>query len=138
MKEIGFLLNDAQVRRDCLPLYENYCIINYNNGHCDHGCNTEECAWDGIDCDKSSSGRILSGSLVFIILVPLNQLPIVLPGFLRQLSILLRGYLTVKRDDQEREMVYQWPGKHIDHYKEEGSEERNRLQKRASSSGLHG
>ena len=31
--------------------YTDYCTENYANGHCDEGCNTQGCGWDGLDCE---------------------------------------------------------------------------------------
>lgn len=95
-----------------------------------------ECAWDGNDCDSfSNTDHFLPGSLIFIILVPPSRLHAVLPSFLRQISLLLRGLVTVKRDAEGREMVYPWP-ENEDEYRKQM--ENGRVWKRASGADVRG
>ena len=57
--------------QECNPIYDAYCTNHYGNGHCDKGCDTAECGWDGMDCDQDKVAPT-DGSLVIIILMPVN------------------------------------------------------------------
>lgn len=39
--------------------YRTYCDERYQNGHCTEMCNTEECQFDGGDCEKQENKRIV-------------------------------------------------------------------------------
>ena len=60
----------------CSPVYDTYCLMNYQNGHCDKGCDTEECDWDGLDCDHTPL-QLLPGKLFVIILMPVDEFMLV-------------------------------------------------------------
>ena len=53
-------------------MYDTYCLINYQNGHCDNGCDTADCDWDGLDCDDSPA-QILPGKLYLIVLMSVEE-----------------------------------------------------------------
>lgn len=46
--------------------YSKYCSENYGNGHCDEGCNTAGCGYDGLDCNQRQADKSLPGTLVSI------------------------------------------------------------------------
>jgi len=49
--------------------YTDYCTENYANGHCDRGCNTQGCGYDGLDCEgdypAQTAARVLVSSSAF-------------------------------------------------------------------------
>ena len=53
-------------------MYDTYCLINYQNGRCDSGCDTADCDWDGLDCDDSPA-QVLPGKLYIIVLMGVEE-----------------------------------------------------------------
>lgn len=53
----------------CSPRYVQYCRDHYGNGHCESGCRSGPCGWDGVDC-FGGVPRGVVGSLV--LLTPLS------------------------------------------------------------------
>ena len=93
----------------CNRDYNPYCEDNFANGHCDHGCDIAECAWDGLDCETDpSSTDYLRGELIIDTDFPYSQMngsnvskiPMPVKHFIRNLSILIRSVLRI-RDIQE-------------------------------------
>ena len=48
------------------PLYDQYCKDHFRDGHCDQGCNSAECEWDGLDCAEHVPERLAAGTLVLV------------------------------------------------------------------------
>lgn len=90
--------------------YDKYCADHYANGHCNQGCNTEECGWDGLDCSADVLPQVADGTLVLVVLLQPEELLGDLRGFLRSLGALLHTNLRVKMDAQNRPMVYPYYG----------------------------
>lgn len=96
----------------CLPLprYDKYCADHYEDNHCDQGCNSEECGWDGLDCAADRPENLAEGTLVIVVLMPPEQLLQDARRFLRALGTLLHTNLRIKRDAQGELMVYPYYG----------------------------
>lgn len=80
------------------PLYDQYCKDHYSDGHCDQGCNSAECGWDGLDCAEDVPQRLAAGTLVLVVHVAPTELLNSSSSFLRQLSALLRTNVAIRRD----------------------------------------
>lgn len=94
----------------CNPIYDSYCGDHHANDHCDRGCNTAECGWDGLDCDLDQHEVLADGTLVFVVLVRPDAFRKVAPHFLRRLGLLLHSIARVKHDGATgEEMIYPWP-----------------------------
>ena len=65
-------LCSQEPRGNCNPMYDTYCLINYQNGHCDNGCDNADCDWDGLDCDNSPA-QVLPGKLYIIVLMSVEE-----------------------------------------------------------------
>uniref|UniRef100_A0A8C2AFT3 Notch receptor 2 n=1 Tax=Cyprinus carpio TaxID=7962 RepID=A0A8C2AFT3_CYPCA len=87
-------------------LYDRYCADHYANGHCNQGCNTEACGWDGLDCATDTPPKLAEGTLVIVVLLQPEELLGDLKGFLRSLGTLLHTNLRLKLDEHKRPMVY--------------------------------
>lgn len=96
----------------CLPLprYDKYCADHFKDNHCDQGCNSEECGWDGLDCAADQPENLAEGTLVIVVLLPPEQLLQDARSFLRALGTLLHTNLRIKRDAQGDLMVYPYYG----------------------------
>lgn len=90
--------------------YDQYCADHYANGHCNQGCNTEECGWDGLDCTPDTSPKLARGMLVIVVLLQPEELLGDIRGFLRSLGTLLHTNLRLKQDEQQKPMVYPYYG----------------------------
>lgn len=88
------------------PRYDKYCADHYGNGHCNQGCNTEECGWDGLDCAADAPPQVADGTLVVVVLLQPHELLGDLRGFLRSLGTLLHTNVRVKLDEQQKPMIY--------------------------------
>lgn len=102
----------------CLSLYPNsplrydkYCADHYGNGHCNQGCNTEACGWDGLDCATDTPPKLADGTLVIVVLLQPEELLGDIRGFLRSLGTLLHTNVRLKMDQQQKPMVYPYYGK---------------------------
>ena len=74
------------------------------------GCDSEECGWDGGDCiEPEEERRLAAGTLIIIVALPPAQFEEVAQDFLRNLSILLHSVVSVKQDDDGRDMIFAWP-----------------------------
>lgn len=91
------------------PIYDAYCRKHYANGHCDYGCNNEECNWDGLDCEKEPPS-LAEGALSIVVTMDVETFRSHLVGFLRDLSNYLRMTVRIKQDELGNEMIY--PYKH--------------------------
>lgn len=86
--------------------YDKYCADHFKDNHCDQGCNSEECGWDGLDCAADRPENLAEGTLVVVVLMPPEQLLQDARSFLRELGTLLHTNLRFKRDSQGDIMVY--------------------------------
>lgn len=93
------------------PLYDQYCRDHFRDGHCDQGCNSAECEWDGLDCAEHVPERLAAGTLVLVVLTPPEQLRNHSLLFLRELSRLLRTNVVFKRDAHGRHMIFPYYGR---------------------------
>ena len=91
--------------KECNPLYDKYCQHHFGNGHCDEGCNTAECNWDGMDCDNQEP-EYATGYLIFIIDMPPERFYELASAFLRDMGTLLRTILKIAKDENGANMVY--------------------------------
>lgn len=90
--------------------YDKYCADHFKDNHCDQGCNSEECGWDGLDCAADRPENLAEGTLVIVVLMPPEQLLQDARSFLRALGTLLHTNLRIKRDSQGALMVYPYYG----------------------------
>ncbi|KAK7934325.1 hypothetical protein WMY93_005221 [Mugilogobius chulae] len=93
----------------CNPMYDQYCRDHYADGHCDQGCNNAECGWDGLDCANTPE-KIAVGQLVLVVHIVPEQLLNNSFGFLRELSLVLRTNVLIRRDSKGQMMVYPYYG----------------------------
>lgn len=89
------------------PIYDAYCRKHYANGHCDYGCNNEECNWDGLDCEKEPPS-LAEGVISLTVRVDMDTFRSNLVGFLRDIGHYLRTTLRIKTDELGNEMIYPW------------------------------
>lgn len=93
------------------PLYDQYCKDHFSDGHCDQGCNSAECEWDGLDCAEHVPERLAAGTLVVVVLLPPEQLRNNSFHFLRELSRVLHTNVVFKRDAQGQQMIFPYYGR---------------------------
>lgn len=93
------------------PLYDQYCKDHFRDGHCDQGCNSAECEWDGLDCAEHVPERLAAGTLVLVVLMPPEQLRNRSLHFLRELSRLLHTNVVFKRDASGQQMIFPYYGR---------------------------
>eukprot|EP00079_Xenopus_tropicalis_P038119 XP_017951890.1 PREDICTED: neurogenic locus notch homolog protein 1-like [Xenopus tropicalis] len=89
------------------PLYNNYCLDHFANGHCERGCDNVECGWDGGDCSNEERKKS-EGSLILV----LSYAPPVLHqreinALLRNLSMLIRAGIRLQKDSSGN-MVFRY------------------------------
>lgn len=89
----------------CSPIYETYCIDHFADGRCDHGCNTEECGWDGLDCAGTVPEELADGVLVLVVLLPPEELLRTSTAFLQKLSAILHTTLRFRLDKNGEAMI---------------------------------
>lgn len=70
----------------CSPIYDAYCQKHYANGHCDYGCNNEECNWDGLDCELQQP-KVAEGMLSIVVLMSMQTFREKLVAFLREVIV---------------------------------------------------
>lgn len=93
-----------------LTRYDKYCADHFKDNHCDQGCNSEECGWDGLDCASDQPENLAEGTLIIVVLLPPEQLLQDSRSFLRALGTLLHTNLRIKQDSQGALMVYPYFG----------------------------
>ena len=99
----------------CIYRYDKYCADHYHNGICDQSCYTEACGWDGLDCSADIPAKVAIGTLVIVVRLQPKELLGDLNGFLRALGALLHTNLHVKRDKNNRPLVYPYYGVEEEH-----------------------
>lgn len=102
--EILFLLIVIYFRS---PIYDAYCRKHYANGHCDYGCNNEECNWDGLDCDGEPPS-LAEGVISVVVRMDMPTFRSNVVAFLRDIGHELRTTLRVKQDELGNDMIYPW------------------------------
>ncbi|KAL4608131.1 hypothetical protein GN956_G25171 [Arapaima gigas] len=90
--------------------YEPYCTEHFANGQCNQDCDTQECGWDGLDCADGGSSQLAGGWLVLVVQLAPEVVLRELRGLLRELAMLLRTNVRVRRDEQNRPMIYRYYG----------------------------
>lgn len=93
------------------PLYDQYCKDHFRDGHCDQGCNSAECEWDGLDCAEHVPERLAAGTLVLVVLTPPERLRNDSLRFLRELSRLLHTNVVFRRDASGQQMIFPYYGR---------------------------
>lgn len=68
------------------PLFDAYCKSHYADGHCDYGCNNEECNWDGLDCDMVAP-RLAEGAISITLLMDMQLFKQNIVTFLREVRV---------------------------------------------------
>lgn len=68
------------------PIYDAYCRKHYANGHCDYGCNNEECNWDGLDCEEQQP-KFAEGMMSVVVLMSVQPFRENVVAFLREVSV---------------------------------------------------
>lgn len=53
--------------------YIQYCRDHYDNSHCEQGCNTAPCGWDGSDCYRNQYPIWAKGSLILHTRIPFQK-----------------------------------------------------------------
>lgn len=89
------------------PIYDAYCRKHYANGHCDYGCNNEECNWDGLDCEGEPPS-LAEGAISVVVLMDVQSFRQNIVAFLRDMGHQLRTTLRVKQDELGNDMIYPW------------------------------
>lgn len=89
------------------PVYDAYCKKHYANGHCDYGCNNEECNWDGLDCDREPPS-LAKGAMSIVLKMDMQTFRSNVVTFLRELGNELRTTTRVKQDELGNDMIYPW------------------------------
>lgn len=89
------------------PIYDAYCRKHYANGHCDYGCNNEECNWDGLDCEREPPS-LAEGVISVVVRMDMQTFRQNLIGFLRDIGHELRTTLRVKQNELGEDMIYPW------------------------------
>ena len=103
-----------------LTRYDKYCADHFKDNHCDQGCNSEECGWDGLDCASEVPALLARGVLVLTVLLPPEELLRSSADFLQRLSAILRTSLRFRLDARGQAMVFPY------HRPSPGSESRVR------------
>ncbi|RZF46940.1 hypothetical protein LSTR_LSTR011771, partial [Laodelphax striatellus] len=83
------------------PVYDAYCKEHYANGHCDYGCNSAECNWDGLDCEPSEvapNEEVAEGVIKVVILMNERMFRDNQISFLREMGHQLRSTVRIKSD----------------------------------------
>ena len=105
------------------PRYDRYCADHYGDGVCDRSCNKEACGWDGLDCSADKPPKVADGTLVIVVLLQPDELLKDMLGFLRSLGTLLHTNLRVRRDKDQKPMVFPYYGPEVG---QEGGQEARR------------
>lgn len=78
------------------PGHIQYCRDHYANSHCEHGCNSAPCGWDGSDCFKNQKPLWAKGTLVLHTHIPLQRGSFTNSSLLWALSVLLQTSLKLR------------------------------------------
>lgn len=78
------------------PGHIQYCRNHYGNSHCDHGCDSAPCGWDGSDCLIHQSPQWAKGTLFVHTSIPLQQRTFSNSSVLWALSVLLQSPLKLR------------------------------------------
>lgn len=78
------------------PGHIQYCRDHYANSHCEQGCDSAPCGWDGSDCFTHQSPVWAEGTLVVHTNVPLQRSSFSNSSLLWALSIILQTSLKLR------------------------------------------
>lgn len=73
------------------PAHIQYCRDHYGNSHCEQGCDSAPCGWDGSDCFKNQSPVWAKGTLVFHTRIPHQRGTFTNSSLLWAASVLLQS-----------------------------------------------
>uniref|UniRef100_A0A3B3ZD33 LNR domain-containing protein n=1 Tax=Periophthalmus magnuspinnatus TaxID=409849 RepID=A0A3B3ZD33_9GOBI len=78
------------------PGHIQYCRNHYGNSHCDRGCDSAPCGWDGGDCMSQQTPVWAKGTLLVHTRLPLSQGAFTNSSVLWALSVVLQSPLKLR------------------------------------------
>lgn len=78
------------------PGHIQYCRDHYANSHCEQGCDSAPCGWDGSDCFAQQAPMWAKGTVVLHTKIPHQRASFSNSSLLWALSVLLRTPLKLR------------------------------------------
>lgn len=78
------------------PGHIQYCRDHYANSHCEHGCDSAPCGWDGSDCFSQQASAWAKGTVVLHARIPYQRGSFTNSSLLWALSTLLQTPLKLR------------------------------------------